>query len=84
MKSRDIARVGVLASGLVAAAVMVSTADIASSEASGGSSAAPSAISSIIDGGATAGPRTNDLQHLGCEKASKPACNKPGRRSSHR
>jgi hypothetical protein len=84
MKSRGIARVGLLASGLVAGAMMVSAPGIASSEPLNAPSAASSAIDSDHNGNATAGVRGNYVQRLGCEKASKPACNKPGRRSSRR
>jgi hypothetical protein len=81
MKSRGIARVGVLASGLVAGAMMVSAPGIASSEPLNASSAASSVIGIDRVGNSAAG---NYVQRLGCEKASKPACNKPGRRSSRR
>jgi hypothetical protein len=84
MKSRGIARVGLLASSLVASAMLVSAPDITRSDASDTSSAASPAISRSYDGNATAGARGNYVQRLGCEKASKPTCNKPGRRSSRR
>jgi hypothetical protein len=81
MKSRGAARVGLLASGLVVSAIMVLTPDIASSEALATSTFASGTID---NGGSTAGAGGDHVQRLGCEKASKPTCNKPGRRSTRR
>jgi hypothetical protein len=84
MKSRGIARVGLLASGLVISSLMVSTPDIARSDALGTSSSVSGPISGSNGGSAVAGGRGDYVQHLGCDKFAKPSCNKPGRRSSHR
>ena len=84
MKSRGIARVGLAASGLVISALLVSTPDIARSDALDASSAGTGVTVSSDGGSAAAGGRGDYVQHLGCDKFNKPSCNKPGRRSSRR
>ena len=84
MNSRGIARVGLLASALVISALVVSTPDIARSDAVAESSAVSGPTIDSSGGNAVAGSRGDYVQHLGCEKFSRPSCNKPGRRSTHR
>ena len=84
MKSRGIARVGLLASGLVISSLLVSTPDIARSDALDASSTVSGPIISSNGGSAVAGGRGDYVQQLGCEKFNKPTCNKPGRRSTRR
>ena len=84
MTSRGIARVGLLASGLVLSSLMVSTPEIARSEALSVPSAAIGAPIGGGDGGAIIGGHGDYIQHLGCDKPKKPSCNKPGRRSTRR
>lgn len=84
MESRGIARVGLLASGLVTISLMVSTPDIAGSGALNASGVASGVTVSSYGGSAVAGGHGDYVQQLGCEKASKPTCNKPGRRSTRR
>ncbi len=77
MNSRGIARLSLLASGLIISATVVLTPDIA---ASTGVSAAPGNGNSSISGASELVAQ----QGNGCERTRKPACNRPGRRSSHR
>jgi len=80
VKSRGIARVGLLAPGLVIGSLLVSTPDIALSA----SSDANAPTVSSAGGSAVTGGHGDYVQHLGCDKFSKPSCNKPGRRSTRR
>lgn len=84
MKSRDIARVGLLALGLSIGSLTVSAPDIARSDTPNALRAGSGAVVINSDGSAQAGGRQDYTQRLGCEKASKPTCNKPGRRSTRR
>jgi hypothetical protein len=77
MSSRSTARLGLLVSGFAISAVMALTPD--------------SAAVSLVD---TASSTTNTSitgaselvaqQGNGCERFRRPACNRPGRRSTHR
>jgi hypothetical protein len=84
MKSRGIARAGLLASGLVISSLLVSAPDIARSDALNALSPAGGGTMSGDAASAVAGGRGSYVQHLGCDKFNKPSCNKPGRRSTHR
>lgn len=84
MTPRGIARVGLLASGLVITSLVVSTPDIARSDVIAASSDANGAIVTSTGGTTVTGGHGDSVRPLGCDKFSKPACNKPGRRSSRR
>jgi hypothetical protein len=77
MNSRGITRLGLLASGLAISATVALTPDIASfsvvNAASGTSNSSVSGARELVG-----------QQGNGCERIRKPACNRPGRRSSHR
>jgi hypothetical protein len=77
MNSRGITRLGLLASGLAISATVALTPDSAAfgvvSAASGTSNSSASGARELVG-----------QQGNGCERIRKPACNRPGRRSSHR
>jgi hypothetical protein len=77
MNSRGIARLSLLASGLVISATVALTPDIVASTAV--NSASGTANSSVSSARELVAQQGN-----GCERVRKPACNRPGRRSSHR
>jgi hypothetical protein len=77
MNSRGIARLSLLASGLVISATVVLTPDMAASSVV--NAASDSGNSSVSGASELVGQPGN-----GCERTRRPACNRPGRRSSHR
>jgi hypothetical protein len=77
MNSRGIARLSSLALGLIISAAVVLTPDIAGSSVV---NAAPGTGNSSVSGASELVAQ----QGNGCERTRKPACNRPGRRSSHR
>jgi hypothetical protein len=77
MSPRGIARLGILASGLVISATVAVTPEIA----------APSVVNAaaITANTSIAGAKEHFAQQgNGCERVRRPACNRPGRRSTHR
>ncbi|MDT5090029.1 MAG: hypothetical protein QOG47_2736 [Mycobacterium sp.] len=77
MSSRGIARLGLLASGLVISATVALTPEVAAAGVVNG--AAISANTSITGAKGHVAQQGN-----GCERVRRPACNRPGRRSTHR
>ena len=77
MSSRGIAGLGLLASSLVMSAAVVLTPEIVT--ASVVNNAASIANTSIGDAKELVAQQGN-----GCERVRRPACNRPGRRSTHR
>jgi hypothetical protein len=77
MNSCGIGRLSLLASGLLISATVVLTPDIAAFSAV--NAASDTANSSVSGASALVGQQGN-----GCERTRRPACNRPGRRSSHR
>ena len=76
MNSRGIARLGLLASGLLLCASTAFAVDAQANSA--GMLADSSNVGSVVRGGG------GHVQYVGCDRPKKPGCNKPGRRSSHR
>lgn len=77
MNSRGIARLSLLASGLAISATVLLTPDIAASSVV--NAASVNGNSSVSGASQLVAQQGN-----GCEKTRRPACNRPGRRSSHR
>jgi hypothetical protein len=77
MSSRSTARLGLLLSGLAISAVMALTPDIA------GVSLVNTALSTA-NTSITGASELVAQQGNGCERFRRPACNRPGRRSTHR
>jgi hypothetical protein len=77
MSSRSTARPGLLVSGFAICAVMALTPDVA-------------AVSLVDTASSTANTSITGASELvaqqgnGCERFRRPACNRPGRRSTHR
>jgi hypothetical protein len=84
MKPRDIARVSLLAGSLMIGSLLLSRSDMSGSDPLTASGLESSAVVMSPSGGIVTGGRGVYIQQLGCEKARKPNCNKPGRRSTHR
>jgi hypothetical protein len=77
MSSSGIARLGLLASGLAISATVVLTPEIAATSVV--NSAATTANTSISGAAGRVAQQGNN-----CERVRRPACNRPGRRSTHR
>jgi hypothetical protein len=77
MSSSGIARLGLLASGLAISATVVLTPEIAATSVV--HSAATTANTSISGAAGRVAQQGNN-----CERVRRPACNRPGRRSTHR
>jgi photosystem II stability/assembly factor-like uncharacterized protein len=77
MSSRSTARLGLLVSGFAISAVMALTPDVA--PASLLNTASSTANTSITGANELVAQQGN-----GCERYRRPACNRPGRRSTHR
>ena len=77
MNSRGIARLGLLASGLAISATVALTPDIAVVSAE-------NVASSSTNVSITNAKELVAQQGNGCERTRRPACNRPGRRSTHR
>jgi hypothetical protein len=77
MNSPGFSRLGVLASGLVIAAAMAFAPDVAPT-------AGDSPASSAAGTSASGFGELVAQQGGGCERTRRPACNRPGRRSTHR
>ncbi len=77
MNTRGITRLSLLAAGLAFSATLALTPDIS---AFGVVSAAPDTSNSSVSGAS----ELVGQQGNGCERTRRPACNRPGRRSSHR
>ncbi len=77
MNSHRIARLSLLAAGFVISATVSLTPDVAAysvvNAASGTTDASVSGASELVV-----------QQGNGCERTRRPACNRPGRRSTHR
>jgi len=77
MNARGITRLSLLAAGLAISATVAFTPDIAAfsvvNVASGTSNSSVSGARELVG-----------QQGNGCERTRRPACNRPGRRSSHR
>jgi hypothetical protein len=77
MSSPNIARLGSLVSGLAISVAMAMTPDIAAARLV--NTAFSTATTSVTGAGELVAQQGN-----GCERTRRPACNRPGRRSSHR
>lgn len=84
MKPRGVARMALVASGVMIGSLVMPTLDMVRSGVLNASSTISESAFSSYDGSARVGDRGHFVQQLGCEKARKPSCNKPGRRSTHR
>jgi hypothetical protein len=77
MNARGMTRLSLLAAGLAISATVTLTPDIAPF---GSVNAASDASNSSVSGAS----ELVGQQGNGCERTRRPACNRPGRRSSHR